>query len=750
MAVYEYWYEQDLNDPVQVTYTKSLAFSTDNNSLQVGVIVMKNGLPAELSGTVVCHVIQSGDPAGGTQEFAGSRINNKVKAVLPAACFAYPGQIAVLLQLVDGTTKTTLCKVIYDVVPGATDTLIDPGNAVPNYDDLVAAIQVLEQATAAAQAIENSIGPLTGLHFEEKAVQNNLFDPHSFQNISSRRLNSSGGLISDGDNIANYGVSGYIPVVEGRAYFIRSGISNVTGRACLYDENLDFVAAIEYPATGAFVAPEGAAALRITYAVAQINNVRVEEWSATGDNLFNAYSDFNEDLVYLTYSSGVVTNRSDSWGVSHYIPVSASTAYVYVHDGTSSAPKVLAYDVNLTCLGALTVSTVSGTYFKTFTTTSATAFVRIPYVIRGRYGNEIMAAGSAAKTFAPYHGATEGQGEPYRAYMTDHIYCAVGTTIEVYTGQACLDPEWYTCRWICDVGYPLGRKFQVTGTAAAIGTYPLTFQVIDKAGRMLYNKTATLHIVSATISTAKKIMIIGDSLTRANKPVLAELVRLSGGKLVPVGTITESATDSDGVTRTLPCESRSGWSPLDYMINSSASNPFYSSGFSWSHYISDYPANDPDIVAVFLGTNGMSQGAAVQADRIKTIVQNIRTADNSLPIIVVNTLFKSDQDGIGRDSGSDGYTSGTIGPVKRFEDEKVLALAEALDAAVSGISGVTIVNAGLCVDSEYAFGAVEQPVDSRNRDYEEYVPTESIHPQASGYYQIADALFGAYCAIINA
>ena len=748
MAVYEYWFEQDLLESVNPEYVASTCFTTDNNSVTIGVKVLRNGLAAELTGNVVAHVIRSAD--GGTVTFNGSRTNNKIQATLPAACFAYPGQIAVALQLVSGSDKITLCKKIFSVVDGATGTSIDPGSVVPNIDNLLAQLAALEQATAAAEAIAEDIGPLTGLHFEEKSIQNNLFDPHSFQNIVSRRLDSAGGLITTGDNISNYAVSGYIPVVEGRAYFIRSGISNVTGRACLYDENLDFVASVEYPATQAFVVPEGAAALRITYAVAQVDSVRVEEWSATGDNLFNAYSDFNEDLVYLTYSSGVVTNRSDSWGVSHYIPVSASTDYVYVHDGTSSAPKVLAYDVNLTCLGALTVTAVSGTYFKTFTTPAGAAFVRIPYVIRGRYGNEIMAAGSAAKTFVPYHGATEGQGEAYRAYMTDHIYCAVGTTIEIYTGQACLDPEWYTCRWICDVGYPLGRKFQVTGTAAAIGTYPLTFQVIDKAGRMLYNKTATLHIVSATISTAKKIMIIGDSLTRANKPVLAELVRLSGGKLVPVGTITESAADSDGVTRTLPCESRSGWSPLDYLTNSSASNPFYSSGFSWSHYISDYPANDPDIVAVFLGTNGMSQGAAVQADRIKTIVQNIRTADNSLPIIVVNTLFKSDQDGIGRDSGSDGYTSGTIGPVKRFEDEKVLALAEALDAAVSGISGVTIVNAGLCVDSEYAFGAVEQPVDSRNRDYEEYVPTESIHPQASGYYQIADALFGAYCAIINA
>ena len=66
------------------------------------------------------------------------------------------------------------------------------------------------------------------------------------------------------------------------------------------------------------------------------------------------------------------------------------------------------------------------------------------------------------------------------------------------------------------------------------------------------------------------------------------------------------------------------------------------------------------------------------------------------------------------------------------------------------LSGPSLLLTRLPNQSEYAFGAVGQPVDSRNRDYEEYVPTESIHPQASGYYQIADALFGAYCAIINA
>ena len=574
----------------------------------------------------------------------------------------------------------------------------------------------------------------------------NLFDLRNKENLPLHRFDSSGGVIETTELL---GISHYINIEEGVTYLVyNGGRTESLMRTVIYDEDGDIISILDSPKSAAFVAPEGADTMRFVYVLNMVG-ICAEEYSPMYGNLFNAYSGQNIDLKYMTWSSGVVNNSADDWGTSHYIPVSSSTVYTYISGGTNTAPQVIAYDANLTALGALSTTDVGTKGHKKFTTTATTAWIRIPYAIGKRYGVTHLVRGQTVVQFDTYHGRMEGLGDPVDAYLPDDVYCAVGTTLDIYTNQVCLDPEWYTCRWICDVGYPLERKFTVTGTTETIGNHALTFQVIDKYGNMVYNKTATLRIVSNTIAAATKIMIIGDSLTRANKPVLAELVRLSNGMLVPVGTITETAMDSNGLVRTLKCEARSGWSPLEYHRSMGDTNPFYDSGFSWSKYITDHPTEEPDIVAIFLGTNGMSENADTQSTRIKNIVQNIRTTDANIPIMVVNTLFKSNQDGIGKESGSDGYTSGTVGPVKRFEDKKVMDLAKMVNLAVANIEDVMVVDVAIHVDGDYSFGMIEEAVSPHNVDYTEFVPKESVHPQPSGYYQIADALFGAYCSAIN-
>lgn len=150
MAAISQWFEQDLQKPVLVNYSKSTAFTTDNNSLIVGVRIFNGGAAASLAGNVVCHVIRDAD--GGTVTFNGALSGNSVSATLPAACFAYPGPIAVMLQLVTGTVKTTLLKTVYNVAQGSTSTSVDPGSVVPNIDNLLAQIQRMEQATTAANS----------------------------------------------------------------------------------------------------------------------------------------------------------------------------------------------------------------------------------------------------------------------------------------------------------------------------------------------------------------------------------------------------------------------------------------------------------------------------------------------------------------------------------------------------------------------------------------------------------------------
>lgn len=168
MANFEQWINQDLQAPVQAVYSQSLAFSADNDSILVGVHVTDGGEPATLSGNVVAHVIRSAD--GGTVSFGGTLSGSDVSAILPEACFAYPGQIAVMLQLVSGTTKTTLCKALYSVVQGETGTPIDPGSVVPDLDDLLAMLDEMAQATDAAEAAAAAVPAIIAPTFSSSAA----------------------------------------------------------------------------------------------------------------------------------------------------------------------------------------------------------------------------------------------------------------------------------------------------------------------------------------------------------------------------------------------------------------------------------------------------------------------------------------------------------------------------------------------------------------------------------------------------
>ena len=149
MQTFEYWYDQDMTKPIGTRYTDALAFSSDALNPTVGVRLTNAGEAVTVTGDVACTVIRQD---GGTVTFTGAKSGNAVSAALPGACFAVPGQIAVMLQIVDGDTKVTVLRAVYNVTASTTATPIDPGSAVPDLAELLAKIEDCEDATAAAVA----------------------------------------------------------------------------------------------------------------------------------------------------------------------------------------------------------------------------------------------------------------------------------------------------------------------------------------------------------------------------------------------------------------------------------------------------------------------------------------------------------------------------------------------------------------------------------------------------------------------
>ena len=340
-------------------------------------------------------------------------------------------------------------------------------------------------------------------------------------------------------------------------------------------------------------------------------------------------------------------------------------------------------------------------------------------------------------------------GESVKAFIPDIVYCAVGRTIDIYNNQVCANADKYHFKWICGVGKSLNRKFSVKGVSASDKVLRLV--IYDDYLNVRYAKEVTLKIVANTISTNHAIVPLGDSLTNG-KNWLAEVETLSADKIAYVGTYNFSLEDSSGVQKTGSHDGRSGAEPIDYLTSASFSKGGITYSNSWwdgSRFsFNAFKANtgkNPDCIQIWLGTNGIQNPE--QASYIKQLVDNIRIDNTTIPIIVCDTIFRGNQNGIGNQGGVDGY-SASGDSFKYNEDCRVITLKKNLHNLLVGYTNVFLVDLGISHDSKYNFETSEVAVNPR-ASQKEVQQVESVHPTSQGYFQIADVLFSAYCAIFG-
>jgi hypothetical protein len=120
-------------------------------SHKVQITVLNKGVAVSLSGaTCMIYVVRSAD--GGTVSISADVADNVMSKELTAECFAYARPIAILATAtINGKTKAVLFRSA-TVRDGITDAVIDPGSAIPNLAELLAAVADVEAATAAAEA----------------------------------------------------------------------------------------------------------------------------------------------------------------------------------------------------------------------------------------------------------------------------------------------------------------------------------------------------------------------------------------------------------------------------------------------------------------------------------------------------------------------------------------------------------------------------------------------------------------------
>ena len=144
---FETWFKADLRHAPQLQTLHGLTFTGDDKGSRVGVIVTDDGEAATLSGAVLGYAIR---PDGNTVVITGARADNRAWVDLPEAALAYPGQIQLVIRLVDGEEKATLCAVAAGVLRTVSGDPVDPGEVVPDLEELLARIDDMQRGTAAA------------------------------------------------------------------------------------------------------------------------------------------------------------------------------------------------------------------------------------------------------------------------------------------------------------------------------------------------------------------------------------------------------------------------------------------------------------------------------------------------------------------------------------------------------------------------------------------------------------------------
>lgn len=441
-----------------------------------------------------------------------------------------------------------------------------------------------------------------------------------------------------------------------------------------------------------------------------------------------------------------------NYKVSDYVHLRAGTKYCFTQDLRNSLIHI--YDTALRFLEEkrLSLITIPNKHFEY--TPDSDCYVRICCGNNNMEKAMIVEGDVYPTEYVPYlckikKSAIYGlYDDVFDSYLPSHIYIASGRTLELYNIQVFLQADKYHIQWSTNIGIQMKDKLVINTNDSLIGNkYTVTFNAYDDNLNVVLSKSTEIEVVDSNISDVVNVLAVGDSLTQ--KPWIAELQNLSDEKLNFIGREPYSIRDSDGNMRTGGCEGVSGWT--SNMHPSSTASPFYNSEdgtWSLSHYIDTYLGGvTPDLIMYWTGTNGLQLNPSQNVDGMIDFVNMVRTEYPNIPILVTNTIYRSNQDGIGRQSNVDGY-SATNTNFKYSEDLKVIRLANAVYDKFKSYDNLLVIPSVLAFDSVNGFGWMELNANSRS-DEKIKVPMDSVHPQPSGYYQIADIDLAYICKLLS-
>lgn len=597
-------------------------------------------------------------------------------------------------------------------------------------------------------------------------IGKNLFNPSTA--ISGHIVNQADGTLVTS---SSYTASDFISVSPNTQY-----TRSWDGRTAFYDSNRVFISG-HFDATGntrTITTPANASFMRCTILNSALPNYQVEKGSV--QTSYEAYEKiipkeylekyfdpnivpdgsiklnktdfailgknlFDKDTVTLGYyvnqTNGTLGANSNH-ATSDYIPVIPSTKYSFPSD---SGTRIAYYDANKTF--------ISGAFpaISPITTPSNAKYVRYSFVAaqtntqQFEKGGQVTSYETYGYKFVKQASAIVDNTFVAEIKLPPIIYAVVGKEVNIYFRNVFNDDiSKYQFDVTCPVGVQQSERWTLMPTA--VGNHSLTITVY-KDYKEVASSTASVIIKASNTGAGvnRKVLIIGDSTT--NDPSYStEIVNLFG------------ATDPMDITLlgtrgTAPAlhEGRPGWTANMYLTSAEFGgvvNPFYNTGFNFSHYMSTQQYTGVDYVCINLGINdtfSFTDDTSLQAEitlilnRIQTMINSIKSFDSNIKIGMLSTIPPSySQDSFGK-SYSNGQTQW------RYKRNNFLWTKAYIDYFKGKeAQGIYIVPVNTNLDTVNNMPTETVQVNSRN-SATIVRQNNGVHPANTGYYQMADVFY---------
>lgn len=144
-----------LDGPVLPEFMAAPLYNQENQAHQFVITTTREGAEEALTGTVQGRFIR---PDGSTVLLTGSISAGRAVVTLPQAAYYQVGRFIMSIMSVADSKVTVIYAATGHIARSLTGTTVDPGSVVPDITQLLAEIDEMREATAAAEAAAEGIG----------------------------------------------------------------------------------------------------------------------------------------------------------------------------------------------------------------------------------------------------------------------------------------------------------------------------------------------------------------------------------------------------------------------------------------------------------------------------------------------------------------------------------------------------------------------------------------------------------------